>query len=72
MKMAAMVFLLLLGSSSGTWRLCAVSQQTDLKSPELEEADKLSRQALSLFSERKFDEALTVAKQALEDESVSQ
>jgi TonB family protein len=66
MKMAVMLSLFLLVSLPGTRCGCVALQQEDTKSAELEQASKLSRQVLSLFSENKFDEALPLAKQALE------
>lgn len=65
MKTAAMLSLFLIVSLPGTRFSCAL-QGERVNSPELEEAGKLSRQVLSLFAEKKFDEALALAKQALE------
>jgi TonB family protein len=64
--MAAMLSLSLLVSSPGTWASCAALQQEASTSPELEEASKLSKQVLSLFADNKYEEALALAKQALE------
>jgi len=66
MKTAAMLSLFLIVSLPGTRFSCAALQVERVNSPELEEAGKLSRQALLLFAENKFDEALAPAKQALE------
>ena len=66
MKMAAMLSLFLLVSLPGIRCDCLCLQQVEAKSAELEEATKLSRQAVSLFSENKFDEALVLGKQALD------
>lgn len=64
--MAAILSLLLLVSTPGIHRVSAAPRQEAPRSAELQEAARLSQQVLSLFSENKFDEALTLAKQALE------
>jgi TonB family protein len=66
MKMATMLSLFLLVSLPGIRCDCLCLQQVEAKSAELEEATRLSRQAVSLFSQNKFDEALVLGKQALD------
>ena len=66
MTVAATLSLFLIVSLPGVPCGGAALQQEGVKSPELDEADRLGRQALSLFAEKKFDEALGLAKQALE------
>lgn len=65
MRIAVIVPLLLLVSIPAG-RLGSRLPQADVKSPELDEAVRLSREAISLFGDNKFDEAIKPAKQALE------
>lgn len=65
MRTAVIVPLLLLISMSAG-RLDGRLPQADVKSPELEEAARLSLEAVSRFDDNKFDDALKPAKQALE------
>jgi len=65
MKIAAVLpFLFLISVHQA--RLSGFLFQADVKSPELEEASKLSGEAISLFANNRFDDALKPAKQALE------
>jgi len=66
MKIAAMLTLSLTLLLAGTPLASVPPQQDASRSAELEEASKLSRRVLSLFAEKKFDEALVPAKHALE------
>jgi TonB family protein len=66
MKMAAMLSVFLFICLPGTRFGCVALQQEAVKSLELEEAARLSGQVLALFTEKKFEEALGLAKQALE------
>lgn len=64
--MAAMLSLFLLVPLPGTRLSCVVLPVESVNSPELEATSKLSWQVVSLFTENRFEEALALAKQALE------
>jgi TonB family protein len=58
---------ILLLPAEGTAQTAAPSQaEASTTSPDLDEANKLSRQVLALFNEEKYGEALPLAKRALE------